>query len=108
MAYTFNGKEINFSATSVFNDKYGGLEAGMYIRIALSVLKKYPVDMLVFEMTTDGCQQVRLSGYDFNTQVLDEKTVAYKAKSLPTDKFWLKIDDFEIHYIGTFLFPDEY
>jgi hypothetical protein len=64
--------------------------------------------MLVFEMTKDGCQQVRLSGYDFITNVLDEKTIAYKAKSLLTDTFWFKVDDYESHYLGTFLFPDEY
>jgi len=108
MAYSFNGKSIRFCATSAFNEKYGGLEAALYIRIALLVRSKYPVDMLVFEMTPGGCQQVRLSGYDFKTNILDEKTIAYKAESLPTDTFWLKIDDFESHYLGTFLFPDEY
>jgi hypothetical protein len=104
----FNGKEIEFVATAGFNEKYGGLEAALYIRIALSVLQKYPVDMLVFEMAGEGVQQVRLAGYDFRTNSLDEKTIAFKAKSLPTDTFWLKIDDLEIKYLGTFLFPDEY
>lgn len=108
MKNIFNNKEIQFVSTSSFNEKFGGLEAVMYIKIALKVLQKYPVDMLVFEMADDSHQQVRLSGYDFNTHVLDEKTVAWKSESLPTDKFWLKIDDYESHYVGTFLFPDEY
>ena len=108
MSYRFNNKEIRFTATSVFNEKYGGLEAFMYIKIALHVLEKHPVDMLVFEMIEEGVQQVRLSGYDFRTNILDEKTVVFKTKSLPTDTFWLKVDDYETHYVGTFLFPDEY
>jgi hypothetical protein len=108
MKQTFNGKKIKICATQLFNDKFGGLEAAMYVKIALSVLKKYPVDMLIFEMTADGFQQVRLSGYNFITNVLDEKTIAFKAKSLPTDTFWFKVDDYESYYVGTFLFPDEY
>lgn len=103
-----NSKEIQIYATAGFDEKFGGLEAALYTRIALSVLKKHPVDMLVFEMISDGYQQVRLAGYDFNTHELDEKTIAYKAKSLPTDTFWLKIDDYEDYYVGTFLFPHEY
>jgi hypothetical protein len=103
----FNGKEIEFVATAGFDRKYGGLEAALYIKIALSVLQKYPVDMLVFEMVGEGLQ-VRLAGYDFRTNVLDEKTVAWKSKSLPTDTFWLKVDDLGNHFLGTFLFPDEY
>lgn len=104
----FLGKEIKFVATAFFNEKYGGIEAFSYIKIALSVLQKFPVDMLVFEMVEDGFQQVRLSGYDFQTNILDEKTIAFKTKSLPTDTFWLKIDDLDDYYLGTFLFPDEY
>ncbi len=103
-----NSKEIKICSTAEFNEKYGGLEATMYTGIALSVLQKHPVDMLVFEMTEDGYQQVRLAGYNFNTQELDEKTVAYKAKSLPTETFWFKVDDYGDYYVGTFLFPHEY
>ena len=33
--------------------------------------------MLVFEMTDNGYQQVRLAGYDFNSGELDETTVVY-------------------------------
>ena len=108
-----NDKEIKFVAAQEFNAKYGGLETVLYINIALKVLKKYPVDMLVFEMAEtkkfeQPIQQVRLAGYDFNTQELDEETIVYKAESLETDKFWLKIDDYGDHYVGTFLFPHEY
>lgn len=106
--HVMNCKEIKIYATAGFSAKYGGIEAAMYTKNALFVLKKYPVDMLVFEMTENSYQQVRLAGYNFNTQELDENTVAYKAKSLPTDTFWFKIDDYEDYYVGTFLFPHEY
>ena len=103
-----NGKEIKIFATSGFNEKYGGIELAMYIKIALSVLQKYPFDMLVFEMIDGNYQQVRLAGYNLITNELDEKTIIYKEKSLPTDTFWFKIDDYKDYYVGTFLFPCEY
>lgn len=103
-----NNKSIKFVATAGVSEKYAPLEMASNIRIALSVLIKYPVDMLIFEMVTPETLQIRLAGYDFNTGVLDEKTVAYTTKSLPIEKFWLKIDDYGDHYVGTFLFPDEY
>jgi hypothetical protein len=104
----FNGREIRIVLAAQFNKLYGGLETFLYTRIALSVLKKYPVDMLVFEMTEDGFQRVRLAGYNFLTQELDETTVAYKAKSLETEKFWFKVEDYGEFYLGTFMLVGEY
>jgi hypothetical protein len=104
-----NGKPIQFVGTAEWNNLYGGLEATMYIQIALKILQKYPHDMLVFEMADDSHIQVRLAGYHLETNVLDEKTVVFKTASLEVKKFWLKIDgDEEGNYVGTFLFPDEY
>jgi len=80
MNTTFNNKEIRIIQAAQFNEKYGGLESLLYTKIAITVLKKHPVDMLVFEMTDDGFQQVRLAGYDFNTGELDETSVVYKVK----------------------------
>jgi hypothetical protein len=106
---TVNGKPIQFVATAGFSAKYGGIEATLYIRMALSILQKYPVDMLIFEMVDPTHLQVRLAGYNLKTDVLDEKTVAFKTKSLPIERFWFKIDLTESgEYIGTFLFPSEY
>ncbi len=105
---TMNNKEIQFVATSTFSEKFGPIVITLYVSMALCVLNKHPVDMLVFETDNDGNLEVRLAGYDFNTQILDETTVGLKTKSIPADKFWLKIDDYETHYLATFLFPDEY
>jgi hypothetical protein len=104
-----NGKEIIFFEASEFASKYHGLECALYTKIALDVLAKYPVDMLVFEMADATHQQCRLAGYDLATDsTLDEKTIAWKDESLPTETFWLKLDNYEDHYIATFLFPSEY
>lgn len=106
-ASIFNSKPIQFLASANFDAKYDGIETILYIKIAISVLATYPVDMLVFEMNGRN-QQVRLAGYDFNTNILNEETIAYTAKSLPTETFWLKIDDYGDKYVGTFLFPEDY
>jgi hypothetical protein len=104
----FLDKEIKVVVTQGFDALYGGLEATLYIKTAMEVLRKYPVDMLIFEMPDDEHFQVRLAGYNFNTDKLDEKTVAFKTKSLKIETFWFKVDDYEDHYVGTFLMPSEY
>lgn len=104
----FNGKEIKILASAGWNDKYGGLEGTLYIGDALRTLKGHPVDMLVFEMADSEHYQIRLAGYDFNTGALDEQTVAFTTRSLFIETFWFKVDDYGDHYVGTFLFPDEY
>jgi len=102
-------KPIEFTATSGWNDLYGGLEASLYINMAKKALQKYPVDMLVFEYFPNKQElQIRLAGYDFNNNKLDETTIVFKTKSLEIKKFWLKLDDYEDKYVGTFLFPSEY
>jgi hypothetical protein len=103
-----NGKPVQFVATAGFNEKYGGIEAMLYIKMALSILQKYPYDMFIFEMADKNHLQVRLAGYNLKTEILDEKTIVFKTKSLIVEKFWLKIDDYDTYYVGTFLFPSEY
>lgn len=103
-----NGKEMKIYTTAGFNETFGSFKSAFYISIAISVLQQYPVDMLIFEMNIDKCQQVRLAGYDFNTNKLDEETIAYRLKSTKIKTFWFKVDDYGQYYAGTFLFPEEY
>ena len=39
-AMTVCGRPIQFVATSAFNDLYSGIEAAMYIKLALSIDRK--------------------------------------------------------------------
>ena len=104
-----NGKPVKFVSTANWSNKYGGIEGAMYIKEALACLTRHPVDMLVFEQPEAGKLHIRSAGYDLATgNHLDETTVLFKSESLPIDTFWLKLDDLEDEYLGTFLFPDEY
>ena len=107
-APTLLGKPVQIVASAAFNDMYGGIETGLYIRIALEVLQKYSHDMLVFEMADKNHLQVRLAGYHLQTGKLDEKTVVFKTKSLEVKMFWVKVDDYGHEYVLTFLFPEDY
>ena len=103
-----NGKEIKFVSTAAWNEQFRGLEGALYINEAVQALTKHPVDMLVFEVK-DNKMHIRSAGYDLATDSkLDETTVIFKVDSLPTPTFWLKIDNYGDHYMGTFLFPSEY
>lgn len=105
---TVNGKSIQFVGTAEWNRVYGGLESIIYIQTAMAVLQKYPYDMLIFEMPDPKHYQVRVAGYHLKTEELNETLVVFKTKSLEIRKFWLKIDNYESYYVGTFLFPEEY
>jgi hypothetical protein len=104
---TVNGKEIKVCASQVFNAKFAGIEARLYVMLTLKVLSTHPVDMLVFE-ENKRVMTIRSAGYRLDTQELDEETILHETDSLPTDTFWFKIDDYGDHYVGTFLFPEEY
>jgi hypothetical protein len=64
--------------------------------------------MLVFEMPDENHYQIRLAGYDYNTEKLDETTVVFKVESLKIKPCWVKMDDHGDFYLATFLFPEEY
>ena len=106
----FLNKTIEFFGSSSWTEEYGGFEAGGYVGTAINVLKKHPVDMLVFEMPCEGRLRVRSAGYrlDREEEVPDEETILYEDTSQPIRTFWLKIDDYGDRYVGTFLFPEDY
>ena len=72
------GKPLQFVGTAGWNELYGGLEAALYIKTAYEILKKYPYDMLVFEMPDPNHYQVRIAGYHLQTEVLEEKKVVLR------------------------------
>jgi len=110
----FKGKPVNFVCTDYFNEKYGGLEMILYIKIIMQALRNNPRDMYVFSCKEQGekiIQSCRCAGYSIPENEhsdLDEKTIVWKDESLQTDTFWCKIDDHGDQWITTFLFPDEY
>jgi len=78
------------------------------IRLINSLFGTWPYDMFVFEAGEGGYLQIRLAGYNFQTNQLDETTIVAKTALKIDRKFWFKIDDYGDRYIGTFLFPEEY
>ena len=106
---SINGKEIEIVATCGVNDKYGGIELAMYVKIMMIIIKEHDYDMYVIEMCDENHFQVRLAGYRLNGGELDEKSIVYKSeKSLHVEKMFFKIDDYGDKYVGTFLFPSEW
>jgi hypothetical protein len=107
-----NGKVLEIYSTSSWSSKYGQnpLLMIIFMNTLRMVLGKYPVDMLVFERKDGNDFSVRLAGYNFITNVLDETTIAYASELFPVEieRFWFKIDDYGDKYVGTFLFPSEY
>ena len=65
-------------------------------------------DMFVLSPTRLGKVEVRLSGYHFLTNQLDEKKIISTIDIEIPERIWFKIDDHHNNYVGTLLFPDEY
>jgi hypothetical protein len=108
-------KKIQISATEGWNEKYGGLEGSLYIRIALQLFEKYRCDMYIFEYVPnkkkyeDGQIKISMNGYNVDTEeYIETKVVQTLKESLPIEKFYFKLDDYGDKFVGTFLFTDEY
>lgn len=110
--HIINGKPLKLCATAAWDEAYRGMEGAYYVTLAINALNKKGVDMLVFENVKENGvlkMQIRCAGYDLETDsVLDETTVFFKAESLEIQTFWLKLDNYGDHYVGTLLFPSDY
>ena len=81
---------------------------GGILAMLIPLFEQYPVDMYVIEPDENGKLQIRLAGYSFVDNQLDEETVI-KRTDLPGDRvIWFKIDDYGDKYIGTLLLPEDY
>lgn len=104
-----SAKPLKVVATEGVNNKYGGLELMMYVNMMKKLFSRYPYDMFVIEYNEKKeTLHVRLAGYSFETDELNEDKIVYTVDSLPVDTIWFKVDDYGDYYVGTFLFPDEY
>jgi len=94
--------------TSNFQSQMDPLLVVNLIRIVNALFGDYPYDMLIFEPDKEGCLQVRLAGYHFETDHLDEETVILETKIKLERVFWWKVDYYGDHYVGNFLFPEDW
>lgn len=102
-------KPVKYVMTAGFSNHYGPLEPLLYIRQARLIRTTHPFDMLVFENDTPKTMTVSVCGYHADTnESLEKNKLVARYRSLPIKKFWLKYDDYGNHWVGTFLFPEEY
>jgi hypothetical protein len=102
-------KPIEFVMTAAFSNHFGPFEPIIYIKLAKQLRLAYPYDMLIFENSDKkGMGKISVDGYHADTGAyLEHKEIA-RFKSSPIKKFWLKYDDYGDHWVGTFLFPEDY
>lgn len=101
-------KRLENYMTSGFQAEMDPIFVLNLIRLVNSLFGDYPYDMMVFEPNDVGLLQIRLAGYNFDTNQLDETTIVAKTELKIDRPFWFKIDDYGDRYVGTFLFPEEY
>ena len=105
------GKPVAVVHTDGFDSQYGGIEGTYYLNVMKCVLTKDPVDMYVWEVI-DGDMVITSAGYGLTEEtkgeLIEGPEVARLEGSMPTEKFWVKIDDYGDKYVMTFLFPHEW
>jgi len=96
-----------FSTRKVFSE-LGFQETNIILIELLKIFNDHPYDMFVLSPIPEGQTAVRLAGYHFQTNELNEKKIISTIRLTVPEPIWFKVDDHGTHYIGTLLFPDEY
>jgi len=81
---------------------------GSLLAILIRSFVEYPYDMFVIEPGENGILRIRLAGYNFTDQTLDEDTVVSQTDLAGEKVIWFKIDDYGDRYVGTLLLPEDY
>lgn len=78
------------------------------LAMLIILFDQQPFDMYVIDPDGEGKLQIRLAGYSFTDQSLDEDTIVGQT-DLPGDRIiWFKVDDYGEGYVGTLLLPEDY
>ena len=99
-------KPLAFLATSAVNHalKQTSLVLSIYLG---GLFKDFPYDMFVLE-PKENETEVRLAGYNFKTQLLNEDSIIAKLPIKINRRLWFKVDDYGTKFVGTLLYPEEY
>lgn len=97
-------KPLRMLATSNCMKSVGTSEIADLSTKMFGVFLKDCRDMYV--INEDG--DIRCAGYSFIDNMLDEKTIICNTGIKLSKTIWFKIDDYESHYVGTFLLPADY
>ncbi|MDP8269636.1 MAG: hypothetical protein P9L97_13010 [Candidatus Tenebribacter davisii] len=74
----------------------------------IPLFRKYLYDMYVIEPDEKGRLQIRIAGYSFITNELDEGTIISRTEMAGEKVIWFKVDDYQDRYVGTLLLPEDY
>ncbi len=104
----FPNKSLNVYSTRRVLEELGSKETSIILIELLKTFKDHMYDMFVLSPTPAGQVAVRLAGYHFLTNELNEKEIISTINLKIPETVWFKVDDYHDKYIGTLLFPDEY
>ena len=74
----------------------------------ITLFVEFPYDMFIVEPGQNDKLQIRLAGYSFQDQTLNEETVVSQTDLVGENVIWFKVDDYQDRYVGTLLLPEDY
>ena len=104
----FPGKNLQVFSTRRVLTELGFQETNIILIEMIKTFNDHMYDMFILSPTPSGQVQVRLAGYHFLTNELNEKKIISSLRIEIPETVWFKVDDYHDHYVGTLLFPDEY
>ena len=101
-------KKLEVFMTSNLQQQLNPELTGSILALVIHLFTQYPYDMFVIESGRDNRLQIRLAGYSFQDNTLDEETVISHTDLVGDKAIWFKVDDYGDRYIGTLLLPEDY
>ena len=102
-------KKLDVVMTSNLKDQLDPELICSILVLLIPLFRMYPCDMYVIEPDEKGRLQIKLAGYSFQDNTLDEETIISQTDLVAGEKvIWFKVDDYQDRYVGTLLLPEDY
>ncbi|MDP8269436.1 MAG: hypothetical protein P9L97_11980 [Candidatus Tenebribacter davisii] len=101
-------KPLQMVMTSNLQSQIAPDLVGKLLALLMPLFARQPYDMFVIKSDKSGKLQIRLAGYSFVTNELDEETIISQTDLSGNRTIWFKVDDYGDRYVGTLLLPEDY
>ena len=101
-------KSLKMFMTSNLQSQIDQATTGDLLVMLSALFEKQPYDMYIIEPDANRRLQIRLAGYNFMTDELDEETVIKRTDLKGNQVILFKVDDYGDSYVGTLLLPEDY
>ena len=103
ITYRINGKPVVIVETPEYQERYTGMQAHQYQKVAFYAIENYPYSQVIFEYV-NGATAIFVTGRALREGFEDLKGEKFitSVLSLPIERFVLELEENEDCFTGTF------